>query len=414
MGSSIRIIEIHEREARVFPREILFDSSGKSLLLPETRALSAIDLRDVLDGVELRALGLIGYLPLTKDIVLNVQPKFPVKNLWKMLSVADETYDRILPVVRSYEISNASAPHQLLIRSFCHYLRSILTSGIARGYYQEPYRGHFKPKVNFGRTVASHLSRGDYVSVEADIFSFSSDLNVNRLIKSACLDFLHLMPRSAHWLNDRRLLLEALNALHNVKPARMQFGEQDASSSLPKWLREAYYGALNVYSVLLGFTKVGFSYNGSGSAMPSFLFSLDKIFESFTRNTFQKVLSEKTLSVYDGNATQHQAPLFLNNKRFLIKPDLIFRKGKVIAGVGEVKYKPKIAENDRYQVISHVVALGAPYGIWISPTVDGDAGLEFIGAISTGAKFYHYKLNISDDLDKTSISMVNEIVALIT
>ena len=131
-----RIIDLHERETRTFPRSELFDSRGQSLLLPETRGLSAVDLRDVVNGVELRALGLIGYLPLTAGIVLNLRPKFPVKNLWQMLAVADETYDRILPVLRSYETADVSAPHQLLARGFCHYLSAILTVGVARGYYQ--------------------------------------------------------------------------------------------------------------------------------------------------------------------------------------------------------------------------------------------------------------------------------------
>lgn len=151
-----RVIDLHEREARIFPRDELFNSRGESLLLPETRELSAVDLREVVGGVELRALGLIGYLPLTTGIILNLQPKFPVKNLWEMLAVADETYERLLPVLRSYETANVSAPHLLLARGFCHYLREILTVGVSRGYYQEPYRGHFKPKVNFGRTVATY------------------------------------------------------------------------------------------------------------------------------------------------------------------------------------------------------------------------------------------------------------------
>jgi hypothetical protein len=43
IGKSMKVIEIHEREARLFQRTDLFDSRGYSLLLPETRALSAID-----------------------------------------------------------------------------------------------------------------------------------------------------------------------------------------------------------------------------------------------------------------------------------------------------------------------------------------------------------------------------------
>lgn len=409
----MRVIDLHERETRVFPRNDLFDSRGQSLLLPETRKLSAIDLREAVDGVELRALGIIGYLPLTPSIVLNLRPKFPVRNLWAMLAIADETYDRVLPVLRSYETANLSAPHQLLARGFCHYLRQILTVGVARGYYQEPYQGHFKPKVNFGRTVSNYLSRGDNVKVASDAFTFSSNLFANGLIKSACLDFLRVIPPNNRWQSERHLLLEALNALHVVKPMRMRFGDQMLSTSVPMWGRDAYVGALTVYSVLLGFTKVGFSYAAQGSKMPSFLFSLDDIFESFVRNTFRMALQDMGIMVLDGNKTGNQRSLFLDNKRFPIKPDLIFRKGKTMLGIGEVKYKPKIGEADRYQVISHVVAIGAPIGIWISPATNDDAGLEYIGSIATGARFYHYRLNIADDLKSASTLMVSEVVALL-
>lgn len=413
MAQGIRVVDLHEREARVFPRDEFFDSQGQSLLLPETRQLSAVDLREVVAGIELRALGLIGYLPLTASIVLNLRPKFPVQNLWEMLTVADETYDRILPILRSYETANVSAPHQLLARGFCYYLRQILTAGAARGYYQEPHRGHFKPKVNFGRTVANYLSRGDNVNVASDTFMFSANLYANRLLKSACLDFLKVIPRSELWKDERHLLLEALNALHAVTPTRMQFGDETLSSSLPIWVRSAYLGALTVYGVFRGFTKVGFSYEAAGNKMPSFLFSLDDIFESFVRNTFRRHLQEMAIAVLDGNVSRHQQPLFIDNKRFPIKPDLIFRKGKTVLGIGEVKYKTRIEEADRYQVISHVVALGAPIGIWISPAINDNAGLEYIGSIGSGARFYHYRLNITGELASNSADMVNAITALL-
>lgn len=147
MAREPRIIDIKERDRRIFDREDLFDHRGRSLVLPETRDLSAVELKDVHDGVQLRTLGYIGYLPLTADIVLNLRPKFPVANLWQMLSLADETYDTVLPVLRSYEhTTTGSPPHQLLVRGFCHYLRQIMDLGVAKGYFRQPYTGFFKPK----------------------------------------------------------------------------------------------------------------------------------------------------------------------------------------------------------------------------------------------------------------------------
>lgn len=410
---SPNIIELHERESRVFPRSLFYGTSGESLLLTETRELSVVELKDVAAGVELRALGVIGYLPLTHDIVLHITPKFPLRNLWSMLEVADEKYDRILPLLRTYESSDTVAPHQLLTKSFCHYLKDILSVGVARGYYQVAHRGYYKPKVNFGRTVSSYLSRGDEVNVCSDYFTFSTDLHANGLLKSACLAFLKIISVSGKWQAERRLLNSALNALDLASPRIMRQGDQDVSSGLPMWLRNGYAGALTIYSMLLGFTKVGFSYSPSGTTMHSFLFSMDFIFESYVRNYLSKALRAQKISVSDGNQGAHQRPLFVDNRRFPIKPDLIFKKGKAVICLGEVKYKPRIDESDRYQVISHVVASGSPIGVWISPAVNKDAGLEYIGKIASGQHFYHYKLDITSDMAISSLDMLNDFRAMI-
>ncbi|MGX5844237.1 5-methylcytosine restriction system specificity protein McrC [Mesorhizobium sp. ArgA1] len=398
----------------MFPREDLFDARGRSLLLPETRELKAIEMREVLEGVQLRANGLIGYLPLTSSIVLNLTPKFPIQNLWRMLSVADTDYDTVLPVLRSYQVDNAVPPHELLARGFGHYLSAILTVGVTRGYYQEPYRGHFKPKVNFGRTVGGYLSRGDELNVASDAFAFSAGLYPNALLKSACVDFVRVMPRGEKWAADRRLIGEALNALASVRPTRMRFGEQSSALALPVWLQDSYFGALTVYAMLLGFSRIGFSYASQGTELPSFLFSLDSVFESYVRNTFREQLRERKIAVLDGNASRHQGLLFLDSRRYPIKPDLIFRRKKVVLAIGEVKYKEELKEQDRYQVISHAVATGAPIAVWVSPaSLAAKPGIEYVGTISTGTKFYHYLLDISGDLDVASTAMVNDVSKLL-
>ena len=118
MPNAARVIEIQERGTRYFPRSDLFDVDGRSLILPETRALNAIEIKDTAGGARLMALGLIGYLPLTSTITLNIVPKFPIANLWTMLEVGGETYTNILPTIRRYQTSRSPAPIQILVRSF--------------------------------------------------------------------------------------------------------------------------------------------------------------------------------------------------------------------------------------------------------------------------------------------------------
>jgi hypothetical protein len=194
MTTTARIVEIQERGQRYFPRADLVDSQGQSLILPETRQLSAIEVTDVTDGARLMALGLIGYLPLTAEITLNIVPKFPIKNLWTMLEIGGENYRNILPTIRRYQTSPNSTPIQMLARSFCHYLRQAVAAGFERSYYARQQTGYYKPRVEFGPTINQFISRGNPVDTVSNVFEFGLDSPVNRVIKAACVRFASLLP----------------------------------------------------------------------------------------------------------------------------------------------------------------------------------------------------------------------------
>ena len=184
MAAPSRVIEIQERGQRFFPRSDLADAFGRSLILPETRELHAIDVRDVANGAVLTATGLIGYLPLTRTITLNIAPKFPVENLWTMLEVGGESYHNILPTLRGYQISHNHAPIHLLARSFCHYLRAALSAGLERNYYQAAETGYYKPRIEFGRTIGQYVSRGNPVETVSSVVKFGLNNRVNRNYQS--------------------------------------------------------------------------------------------------------------------------------------------------------------------------------------------------------------------------------------
>ncbi|HHU6578608.1 MULTISPECIES: 5-methylcytosine restriction system specificity protein McrC [Klebsiella] len=412
--TQMKVIEIHEREARVFQRTDLFDTRGFSLLLPETRSLSAIDLRELHDGIELRALGLIGYLPLTDKIALNLKPKFPINNFWEMLSIADENYSRILPVLRSYQNAETSTPHLILVKSYCYFLKEILSVGFFRDYKEKLIGGYCRPKIDIGKTISRYISKGQEFHSYSNVFEFTKNVRINGFIKSACVSFLRVLSNNNDFIGEKRILKEALMVLDYVHSEVFHPNDISLCSDLPKWSQDYYFGALSVYSIFLGYRSVGFMYGEKGCRMPSFLFSLDSIFENFIRNSFRTALKDKQIAVLDGNNPKHQVPLFQDNKRFPIKPDLIYRTGKErkVIAIGEVKYKPKIDESDRYQVISHAIALNSPIAFWISPATNGSGGMEYIGEISNGIKFYHYKLNIYDGLIENSNKMISDFLAI--
>jgi len=169
---------------------------------------------------------------------------------------------------------------------------------------------------------------------------------------------------------------------------------------------------LRVYQLLLTGGGIAFTFEPEGKELPSFLFNLDDIFERFVRQSFVVGLREQQIAVLDGN--KHQGKLFEDSKVYPTKSDLIFRRSKkIVIGLGEVKYKPKLKEADRYQIISHVTAAKAPVGILFSPANEGESQrLERIGRMPTGAQFFHYRIDIQGDIRAAQAQMVQEVLSI--
>lgn len=409
MATHARVVEVQERGQRFFPRADLVDSQGHSLILPETRELGAIEVRDVSNGAQLSALGLIGILPLTPQITLNIIPKFPIQNLWTMLEIGGEDYQNVLPTIRRYQRTSEPAPVYMLARSFCHYLKDALAFGFERTYYAREQEGYYKPRVDFGRTIGRFLSRGNPVNTASSVFEFGLDTPANQVIKAACLRFAKIIPANKAWDDERRLLRYALENLERVQVREPRSIDFEFGAAVSEKLRPQYAGMLGVYHLLLTGGGISFTFEPGGKELPSFLFNLENIFERFTRQVFALALRAQGIAVLDGN--KHNGRLFEDNRTYPTQPDIIFRRNKSdIIALGEVKYKPKIKEADRYQIISHVTAAKAPVGILFTPANEGEGQrIERLGRLSTGAIFYHYRVNIQSDIHAAASQMVRDI-----
>jgi 5-methylcytosine-specific restriction enzyme subunit McrC len=331
-----------------------------------------------------------------------------------MLERGDEPFSTILPTIRAYEQQERSAPHELLARSFAHFVRDIHAAGFVRTYVQERVSGYFRPKIAFGPTISSAIGRGDPARTVSDVFSFTSNSRANGILKTACRHFLGVMPKVNHWEADRRTLTDALGCLVAVKERDLAASDSAIPDNLPARARNAYAGALTSYAIFRGFSHIGFEYAPLGAQLPSFLFSLDAVFEAFVRNVLREGLRECGLSIADGNKFRHQRPLFNDNATYPVKPDMIFKADAAVVAVGEIKHKPKIDEHDRYQLISHTLALGSTLGLWVSPAATPEAeGLQYVGSFAGAAEFWHYRLNLTSNLESSVQRMVSELKRLL-
>ena len=414
MGGPVRVIEIRERGQCFLPRSDLVDASGRTLILPEARKFRAVEVRDVADGVILIALGFIGYLPFTSNITLNIAPKFPIDNLWTMLEIGGESYRNILPTLRSYQTSTYQPPIHLLARSFCQFLKGALSAGFERSYYTQVRTGYYRPRMEFGRTINRYISRGNPVETVSNILDFGLDSQVNQLVKRACLRFARVVPRTDEWKDEQIILQLALDTLQSVNDREPGALEFDFGRSVSFRVRQHYEGMLRVYHLLLTGGGIAFSIAPGGKELPSFLFNLEDIFERFVRQTFVQGLYLAEIAVLDGN--KHQGRLFEDSNAYPTKSDLIFRRSKnELIALGEVKYKPRLKEADRYQIISHVTAAKAPIGILFTPANDGESQrLERVGRLATGAQIYHYRMNIGGKLTDSQARMISDVQTVLS
>ena len=409
----VRMIEIQERGKRIFKRTDLIDTAGRSLMLSETRRLMAVEVKDTADGTEVMALGFIGQLPLTSNITLNIIPKFPIGNFWAMLEIGGENYRNILSTVRRYQTSENRTPIQLLARSFCYYLKGAISAGLERSYYHNIRTSYFKPRVEFGHTINRFISRGNPVETVSRVIEFGLDSSVNQVVKAACIRFAQLVPRTEEWKEERvflRLALDTLQRVSKREPGELDF---DLDKSVSPRVQHLYSGMLSTYQLLLTGGGIAFTFESGGRQLPSFLFKLEEIFERFVRETLTKGLCNSEVSVLDGN--KHHGYLFVDSKVYRTKTDLIFRrKSKEVIALGEVKYKPRLKEADRYQIISHVTAAKASIGILFTPANDQHSQqLELIGRLATGAKIYNYQIDIRGEIDASQTRLVEDVLAVL-
>jgi len=225
---------------------------------------------------------------------------------------------------------------------------------------------------------------------------------------------MRIVPRTSDWKEERVLLDTALDALQRVRAREPNTTEFVLAPRVSIRIQPHYAGMLRVYQLLLTGGGIAFTFDPGGEELPSFLFNLEEIFERFVRETFVRYLGDKGIAVLDGN--KHQGRLFEDNRRYPTKTDLIFRRSSNnVAALGDVKYKPRLKESDRYQIISHVTAAKAPVGILFRPANDDESqGLDRFGRLSTGAEFYQYLVDIRGDLAAMQKRMAQDIQPLLS
>ena len=172
----MKIIEVTERSSIELPLKDLLHDGGTLKLRPDLLGKGLVEVKQARNTLKLQINGLVGRLPLTDQITLDVQPKFPVSNLNRMIYASRGELINPFFLDRPYEkIKSHDYLPVPLIRSYSAAIRELVANGVYREYQRETVSGSPKPRINFIKTQQKYWSRLNPTMAVMEQFNFTND-----------------------------------------------------------------------------------------------------------------------------------------------------------------------------------------------------------------------------------------------
>jgi 5-methylcytosine-specific restriction enzyme subunit McrC len=406
---SATIYPCAERQAAQVPIAAVLSPDGTLNILPEVLSKAYFDLDYRAGQLVLVAGKYVGLIPINDQVVIDVRPKVQLKGLLRILNVAEEEIGSLDFFNRFYkEIEDRDDNVlSLLVRSLVRQLRQLAQEGLLKLYQRKEIISTFKPRVNFSRTFRQQWCRGVLTETSSDYFEFTKDNALNRLVKYT----IWYAGKELQMIRGNRSeLLEELNLFFNLLESvpldtARSFLPRSIEMSRPHELQSirAYYADIARSCLLIvGNRSVDIETSGQDVPLLSFVVNLEAVFENYARNIikrhFRKAAS--VLMVGDGNKDA-RGLLFYDNKAIPVKPDVVIGKLPRVSVVADVKYKPKVADTDRYQIVSHALSYGTRKAVLILPTFEGPPGLTRVGQVYdvAGIELFEYRIRLDATLE---------------
>lgn len=383
---------------------------GKLNLRADLVGRGLVEVKQSKFDLKLQINGLVGRLPLNSGIALDIGPKFPVSNLNRMVYASNVQLENPFGTERPYE--DALFEDYLpvpLVRSFTGLLKNLVIGGLLKRYRRQQFDGPPKSRVDFNKTQQKYWSKLRPTMAVVEHFEFGHDNLPNQCLKFAAEKALAISKGNAHLSGCIGDLAASLRQLSKVSRRHAYTLRRDLAAVrevVPAW-RGDYHQALQQAVKIIGAVDVSLNTTQKGIALQSFIISLDNVFEGYVRSVLSELpeFGFGRVATIDGNKKRNQVPLFVDNNRYKIKPDLIVKDSRGARIIGDAKYKKKPSEEDRYQIVSHALAYGVKKAILIYPKSPSSqqSGLVRLGKIglNDGIEIFEFFYDLSGDM-KTS------------
>lgn len=406
---NLRVIEAIERQPVTIPIKEVMGDDGLFSFVPEVKEKGYFDIDYRKNELVIIAGNYIGQVPLTEDIVIHVTPKVPIANLARIIGIASQPIRCLDFFRRKYRLEGSASNN--LLEAMCRSLLSSLKELDAEGVYREygirnDNCTSLRGRLDIAEYIRVSIAKAQRTSIPCSYYELSIDTLFNRVIKRAIYEIGFALSRNesenAKLLRELAYFSDIFNSVPLDKSSALAEKARDelARKHIPD-LRRYYLDILDVCLIILEGSGVELVDQHGNAEMHSLVVNLEDAFEQYLRQVLRASIKlvDETVSVLDGNL-EGKSSLFSDNSKYSAKPDLIVNKNNVTKLIGDVKYKTKLAESDRYQLISHSLSYGATSAFFVTPAVsDENSGADFVGTIGTinPLKIYHYRINLDSD-----------------
>lgn len=375
-------------------------------------------------GLRLQALGYIGVIPINDQLVIEVVPRVPVRNLSRLMEVSGKVPEPLIGVTRRYAQAGTIYPSLVAMyaEALSRALDTVHTHGLLRDYERrETVTSMPHGRILVGQTIQRTAARGEQHRVPISWFQRTVDTPANRCLRYAVWRLAQYNEqfkadlRLSEYRRTARLLNRCMNELQGIElDLRTTFLTDPIVTGrqpLPT-LRRYYRPALDLALAIAGGRAVALEEADSGLQMPSLLIKMSDVFEAYLRNVLVRAADTDAwgLRVLDGNK---HAPAGAAKRNLLdsgvaheATPDIVVAGGtrrlpehRLLI---EVKYKPAkptVDRDDLNQTLTYGVSYRTPELVIAQPRAGGSAiaGLRPLGTLAgMNVSLYVFDLDAED------------------
>lgn len=389
------------------PTSELVTSSGDLSIDPDL--LKYIDIAKRGPKVVVRAKGYIGQFRLNSEHLLVIKSVLSNDLVARMLSLAvSGKYDALRDV---HSTSGASAGFDItihIILQFMHALKVRRNYGMWKRYQRNLDEGtSFRGRMLFSPTIKRKWAASKSYETVSETFSLSANIAENRIVKYAILQAMSVLRGrridGPEIVALRGFLMEFAAVPVPREPEVRVLAERLAVGKVGLPYGRSYYQELLVLAAWIIRARKYLPYYETGSLngnIPVFAFDMADFFEQYVRKFLKQEFSATSFLIQDGNQPEVTRQLFVNNSKHVVKPDLVVSNSKRAVAVGDVKYKPRVSEGDRYQVLTHAKAFGVHLAFVVRPDASLPTSVRFRGTVGNESPIRYVELVLfigSDD-----------------